>query len=205
MGRLYKVVMLAFLLSIVGTGSRLPAQEYCSLRVRVLTPDGHRPAVSVYVEEKGGRQEEGEQDRGDVSFCDLGGLPVTVRVGEEGSCNQATIRNVPVAWDEPYTLTVIYDPTPCLRDLPRAPVPTCRTVFRVADSDGKWVRGATINLTQPTAARIRTDRFGRASFVTKLGDCLQGAIDSPGQAPRFQFTCTRDEPVHEQLLVIRSR
>src|SRR6476620_12762089 len=80
--------------------------------VRVIAPNNRRPGVAVSVVEKNGRIQEQDQEKSDLRFCDLGGLPVTVKVGEDGTCNQVIVREVPVGWEEPYFLSVFYDPVP---------------------------------------------------------------------------------------------
>ena len=60
------------------------AQNKCSLVVRVLSPNGQRIEVPVSVQEKNGNIEQKDQEGGDVRFCDLGILPVTVIVGKDG-------------------------------------------------------------------------------------------------------------------------
>ena len=177
------------------------AQDYCSLVVRVVSPDRRLP-VSVSVVEKNGRTEEREPTSGDVRFCDLGGLPVTVKVGDDGTCNQVIVREVPVAWRQPYVLKITYDPTPCNIDLPPPPLPVCRVVIRVADSRG-WAQGARVRALQPTPAELQTDRFGRASLVTKLGDDVRGSVTAGSLTADFAFKCSRDEPIHEELIVLR--
>jgi hypothetical protein len=81
--------------------------------VRVLLPDGRRPEAPVTVIEHGGRTEEKDQEDRDVEFCDLGILPVTVKVGSDGMCNQTTVENVPISYDNTYTLVVTYDALAC--------------------------------------------------------------------------------------------
>jgi hypothetical protein len=154
----------------------------------------------VSVEEQNGRTEEHDQEANDVEFCDLGGLPVTVKVGDDGGCNEVIVRNVPVSWGVPYLLVVTYDPEPCLRDLPRPPAPVCQVIFRVADSSGKWVPGAVITLTSPQGTELETDRFGRARFVSRPGAAIIGKAEQSGRSAVFNLQCAQDEQVHEQLL-----
>jgi len=193
-------MLLLFLLMSVCC-SRGFAQDYCSLKVRVLSPDGRRPMVTVSVQEKSGRTEEQDQKTHDVEFCDLGGLPVTVKVGEDG-CNQVVVRDVPVSWGEPYVLKITYDHEPCLRDLPPPPVPVCRVVFRVSDSSGKWVPAAIISLTSPDRTELKTDRFGRTTFVSRRGVSIVGKAAQAGRSAGFAFQCQQNEPVHEELLTL---
>src|SRR5947209_3380614 len=102
MERLYQITLgLALIVGLAARAQTSP-QTACSLAVRVLTPDGQRPEAPVSVKEENGHIHVDEQEDGDVHFCALGILPVTVTVGSDGLCNQVVVRNVPVTWDEPY-------------------------------------------------------------------------------------------------------
>lgn len=178
------------------------AQDYSSLTVHV-SSTGRASPTWVFVIESGGRTEERELTSPEVQFCDLGGLPVTVKVGEDWDCNQVVVRNDHVTFGRPYALTVTYNSTRCNEDLPRPPVPICQVVFRVADSRG-WVQGARIRVLRPEPSELQTDRFGRASVVMKLGDELGGSVTTGGLSRDFTFRCTRDEPVHEERIAINA-
>jgi hypothetical protein len=104
MERLHQVILSVLLGCIVLGASAISAQDTCSLAVRVLSPDGHRFEVSVTVREKNGRTIEKDEEDKDVYFCDLGILPVEVKVGSDGMCSQTTIRDVPVFADRTYLL-----------------------------------------------------------------------------------------------------
>jgi hypothetical protein len=186
------------------SASTLVGEDYCSLTVRVLSPDGRRPGASVSVKEENGRvkEQEADQESGDVRFCDLGGVPVTVTVGND-ECNQVIVRGVPVSWNDPYLLTVTYDPEPCLRELPRGPIPICRVIFRVADGGGKWVDGATINLPNQNLKQLTTDRFGRASIPVKLRDDVRGSVNKGADSVDFSFRCAGF--VHEEHITLGKR
>lgn len=107
----------------------LASQGYCSLRVRVLAPNGQRPEAPVSVREKSGRKEEKMQGISeDVLFCDLGILPVTVVVGQEG-CFQVVVKDVPLSWSQPYMLRVTYDAETCTEEKLPQPKPLCRALF----------------------------------------------------------------------------
>lgn len=188
----------SFLLLIsLSPSALIAAQDYCSLIVRVSAPDGRRPEVEVSVVEKNGRVQEQDQGKSDLRFCDLGGLPVTVKVGADGTCNQVIVREVPVAWEEPYFLSVLYDSVPCLLDLPRSPIPTCRIVFRVKDRTGQWAAGARINIAEPITRELTTDRFGRSSLLIKLGDNLAGNATNQEATATFKYRCSLRDSVHE--------
>jgi hypothetical protein len=45
---------------------------------------------------------------------------------------------------------------------------------------------------------LTADNFGRASFVAMLNDDVTGYIAGVDHPIAFKFTCTREEPVHEE-------
>lgn len=179
------------------------AQDKCSLVVRVLTPDGIRPEAPISVTEKSGRTQEQQQEGGDVQFCDLGFLPVVVTVGSVGSCNQVTVKDVPVSLEDTYTLTVTYDPLACPESLP-PPVPICRILFRVSDSGGKWIPGAHLTLTRPSRTELTADRFGRALFIARSGQEVSGSVSGSSFSPvNFSWTCSLGVAKDEHVVVVR--
>lgn len=207
MERLYTLILrVAVQASLLFAVLPAAAQEYCSLTVGVLAPNGLRPRVSITVQEKDGRIEDREQVSTDARFCDLGGLPVTVKVGDEGTCNQVIVRDVPVAWQEPYLLRVTYDPEPCLRDLPRPVNPACRVIFRVANPAGDWASKARIVVLGPRQLTLEADSLGRASFIVSPGQTVTGTAKSTGGAgaAKFAFQCDPGEPIYEARISLRT-
>jgi hypothetical protein len=206
MGRLYTIVSLGglafYLMSAAGP---VAAQDYCSLHVRVRTPSGQRLEVPVEVREKNGRKTEKEQTPTvDVSFCDLGILPVTVVVGIEG-CNQVVITDVPLKWKQPYTLKVTYDVAPCMDHRVPSPTPYCEVLLRVMGSDGKWIGNATVNFDDPSRPQLHTDSAGRAYDLVKLNRILKGTASAPGYTPRsFSIVCS-DVESHEEILKLTKK
>ena len=178
--------------------------DYCSLKVRVMTPEGLRPDALISVEERSGRTVTQYQESTDVSFCDLGGLPVTVRVGAAGTCNQVVVRNVPVEWNSTYLLKVTYDVETCLRETAPSPVPTCRVVLRIADSQGRWISGASVHLRSPRDISFQADGYGRASFVVRTIDAIEGEVTKNRFGVyKFAFACTDSEPIREEQILLR--
>jgi hypothetical protein len=205
MGQLHQVAR-HFVWMLVAVAPHTSAQSFCSLTVRALYPDGQPADAMVSVQEKSGRIESVRQTAKDVRFCDLGALPVTVKVGLDSTCNQVVIHNVPLTWNATTHLTVTYDIDPCLVEKPPPPSPVCRIVFRIADTTGKWISGIPINLSAPAPTTLQTDEFGRASFLAKLGDRIDGSVDGEGYVPvSFNASCTRSEPLHEELLTLKER
>jgi hypothetical protein len=201
MERLHQLTkVIPFLLFLGGLQAAIAA-DYCSLVVRVLSPDRRRPLeVLISVREGSGRVIEKETTSEDVRFCDLGITPVTVRVGGD-TCNQTVVRDVPLTWQEQYVLTITYDPEPCMPERPPAPVPTCQELFRVADTAGNWLEKASIRFQQPHLSPRETDGSGRALVVMKDGDHADGTVSSSGYITKpFSLSCSRTEPVHEEMI-----
>ncbi len=205
MERLHRLVFLCGVAWCLLGSSPVPAaQGYCSLNVRVQTPDGHQqPAVSVEVQERNRRKIEKEEGvTGDVQFCDLGILPVTVVVGLH-RCNQVAVNDVPLSWKRPYTLYVTYDFEPCVRDLPPPPTPYCKVLLRVKGSDGKWVRDATVKY-DPDHPALQTDSAGRAFTVVTLNKNLRGSISAPGYSLKtFSIACSELRSQEEILTLTK--
>ncbi|MGB8475147.1 MAG: hypothetical protein WCE61_13770 [Candidatus Acidiferrum sp.] len=181
------------------------APNYCSLRVRALAPDGRQPEVSIEIREKNGRREEKEQSvTGYVEFCDLGIDPVTVVVGDAG-CNQVTVADVPLSWNEPYTLRVTYDIESCLQDLPKSPTPYCEVLLRIAGPDGQWIADATVKFDDPNWPQLRTDDAGRAHTILRLKDTLRGSVVAVGYKPKsFAIVC-QELRKHEEILTLAKK
>lgn len=175
--------------------------DYCSLVVRVLSPDQRRPLeVPISVREKSSRVLEKETTTEDVKFCDLGISPVTVTVGND-TCNQVVVRDVPLEWNEQYLLTVTYDPEPCMPERPPAPVPVCQVLFRVSDAKGNWIEKASIHFQGSSSPPLETDSAGRALRLVKVGDRVTGAVDSRGYTSKtFSVSCPQSERVHEESI-----
>ena len=181
------------------------AQNHCPLAVRVLSPDGQRFEVPITVREQSGRVVEEDQNLEDVRFCDLGILPVDVKVGSDGMCSQVTIHDVPVSLEKTYLLKVTYDPTACRETAP-PPVPVCSILFRVSDRNANWIPGATLSISGPNSSQLKTDLYGRAQFVARVGARVQGLANADGfQRAKFAFQCTKSQPLHEENIRLTRR
>lgn len=180
----------------------VPVDAYCSLSVRVLSPDQQRiPDVPVSVKEQNGRTIEKESTTEDVKFCDLGLRPVTVTVGVD-SCNQTIVRDVPVDWETEYTLTVIYDREACVQSQPPAPVPYCRILLRVSDSVG-WLERAIIRSASKQLAPKETDSHGRALFLIEINNQVTGSVHKAGyKDTAFSTTCTMPNRIQELSIAL---
>ena len=202
--------VLLFASWIVLVSSSSSGQEVCSLAVRVLSPAGQRLAVPISVREQDGRVEERDEEpgSGDERFCDLGILPVAVTVGSDTLCNQVTIRNVPVTAWRPYLLTVTYDPNACSRlEVAPPPIPSCLILFRVTDPTGKWVSGATLNISTRPPDTVKTDKYGRALFSARIADGnVRGSATAPGfQQQQFDATCAGSYDPRELRVELKPR
>jgi hypothetical protein len=205
MERLHQVIKrMVFILTLTGLQGAVAA-DYCSLAVRVLSPDQRRPVeVLVSVREKSGRVVEKETTSDDVTFCDLGIAPVTVTVGGD-PCNQVVVRDVPLGWKEQYLLTITYDPEPCMPEHPPAPVPVCQVLFRVSDGKGNWLARASIHFRGSGLPPLESDRSGRVLQVLKAGDRVTGSVELRGYvSTTFSVSCSRSEPVHEESITLKS-
>jgi hypothetical protein len=135
-----------------------------------------------------------------VRFCDLGILPVTVKVGLDTVCNQVVVRDVPVAWNRKYLLRVTYDPEACRERAP-PPEPTCEVLFRVRNPAGDGVPGAAVRLTSPIEKSLVTDQFGRADIVLRATSHVAGSATGGGlEAASFAFDCSRQRPEQEETV-----
>lgn len=198
MERLHSLTRLSLLLLALVVLPNASAEDYCSLVVRVLSPDQQRlQEIPISVREKSGRVIEKDTTSEDVRFCDLGILPVTVTVGID-PCNQVVVRDVPLAWKEEYFLIVTYDRKSCVQDLPPPPFPLCQVLLRVADLSGNWIEKASIRLEGTSLTPQETDRAGRAEVLLRLGNRVAGVVHAAGYASKsFTIHCSRAERVHE--------
>ena len=179
------------------------AQDNCSLRVRVLSPQGRAAYAVVTLQEQSGRETQQDYKGKDLEFCDLGILPVTVTAHLDPSCNEVSVRNVFVSPDKSYLLKIIYDPKDCSPDglpLSRA----CDLLIRVRDSGGKYVSNASVHIRKPKDSTVRTDRYGRLLVAGGIGAPVAGSVTAPGFAlAEFSFTCNGYDP-QEGLVELRA-
>jgi hypothetical protein len=179
------------------------AREYCSPRVEVVAPNGKHPEAQVEVHEKSGRRIEKEQAPGhDLTFCDLGILPVTVIVGLK-DC-EVVVSDVYLRWGEPYTLRVVYDEENCMHERPKPPKALCQTLLRVNSQDKKWVNGATVKFDDRTWKPRQTDEAGRALFSLVEGDTVLGSISAPGfETMKFSVACSEPQAEEKTITLVK--
>jgi len=206
MERLYRVmVLLGMAACWLNVAPSLLAKDYCSLKVRVVAPNGKQFPVYVAVYEQSGRKIEKEQaPPHDLQFCDLGILPVKVVVGTKG-CHEIVVDNVRNYWQEPYTLTVTYDPEHCMRELPPPPKALCEVLFRISGADGKWLNKANVKFEKPSLQPLETDSAGRALLITGLDNNIQGSASAPDfMSQKFSIACT-ESGEYEHVLSLRKK
>jgi hypothetical protein len=179
-------------------------QDYCSLRVRVVAPNGVLFPVDVTVYERNGRKIEREQTPPDAAqFCDLGISPVKVVVGTKG-CHEITMDEVQNYWREPYTLTVTYDPEHCIHESPPPPKPLCKILFRISDTHGEWIDKASITFKTPLFENLETDSAGRALLTTDLGKNIRGIASAPGYTSKaFSVSCGESDEYEKALSLVK--
>ena len=197
------VLLLGVAATWASTAPSLFAQDYCSLKVHVVSQDGKQFPANVVVYEKSGRTIEKEQTPPeDALFCDLGILPVKVVVGTKG-CHEIVVHDVRNYWQEPYTLTVTYDPEHCIRELPPPPKPLCSVLFRISGKGGEWLDKATVSFEKPSLKQLQTDNAGRALLVTGPNKEILGTASAPGYVSKnFSIRCSKQGEFENVLHLI---
>ena len=139
---------------------------------------------------------------GTAEFCDLGNRPVDVTVGRASTCNQVSVHRVPVVWNRPYLLTVVYDSEACRREEHAPPpTPSCNLLFRVEDGNGTWINGATIEMSSPQQYELTTDEYGRADVVSGANDILRGTVRVAGyRSTSFTASCSGSQDPQEKYV-----
>jgi hypothetical protein len=206
MERLYRVMQLLGMVACwLNAAPSLLAKDYCSLKVRVVAPNGKQFSVDVTVYEQSGRKIEKEQvPPQDLQFCDLGILPVKVVVGTTG-CHEIVVHDVRNYWQEPYTLTVTYDPEHCMRETVPPPKPLCEVLFRISGTAGAWLGKANLKFEKPSLQSLETDSAGRALLITGLDKNIQGTASAPGFiSKRFSISCTESGD-HEHVMSLSKK
>jgi hypothetical protein len=204
-----KVFSIGILVLFLQTGSLRAASDegvYCALTVRVVSPDGHDDVALVTVEEQNGRVLEKEHRQGGVQFCDLGILPVTVKVSGHHECNLVVVQNVLLIWGKPLVLKIISNNEPCLRDPVPPPVPLCEILLRVSDEDDKWIKHARVDIRGERPYTLMTDNFGRAHLNSRRDIPRIGTVSAEGFAPAlFLVSCSFDHPQVEHLMTLKRK
>jgi hypothetical protein len=180
------------------------AQGKCSLIVQVVDPAGRPRQAKVTVTESQGRKVEASGNAAEgYRFCDLGSLPVTVRVGE-GGCSEVIVREVVLPWGETRNLKVFYDPWPCDRTSPT--VPFCRVLYRFTDEQNRWVQGVTFSPLPSGVDSPQSDEYGRLMVRPRFGTELRMSSRKEGYADQpIQFSCKPGVADHEQIISLQKQ
>jgi hypothetical protein len=180
------------------------AQEFCSLTVQVVDPKGKIVAgVPVTVEEKTGRIESASGDGGEVRFCDLGVLPVVIRVGSPYDCDHTVVQNVPLTWGLTRQVRVIFDRMACLTDSPPPPL-LCAVLFRFSDDKGSWIPGVEFKPAIQRFPNLRSDAYGRAMVRMANGEELHVKTSKDGYLPvAIDLKCSSNLTDRERTVILQ--
>lgn len=192
-----------FLMCLVWFGTDLQAQDHCSLVVKVVNSRGNEVATRVTVEERDGRKIEKQGNLADdLTFCDLGLLPVTVIVGYP-ACSQVVVRNVPLQWGETKTLKVMVERETCVvRDVISTGI-GCEFLVRFVDSQRRYIEGVSLAMRAPRQETRQADRYGRLLVRLAGGQELLGTGSANGYSPvEVRVPCSRENAVFEQYAVM---
>jgi len=193
---------LAFLA--VGVGSAY-AQAYCSLTIRIVDgADKPVPQVALRLEEAGGRVIQATARNGEFNACDLGVLPVTVTVGSS-DCDRVTVENVPLGWQEPRALKIVYDIHSCPPDFPPGSL-TCVTLLRFSDRDsGGWIPDVALD-PPPAGASGISDLAGRLMLRIPFRQEIRARAVHVGYIPQeVHWSCDRTVTREEIIRLQRSK
>jgi hypothetical protein len=198
--------MNAFWLVLLLAAASAPAagQDFCPLVVHVMDPGGKLVSgVPVKVEEKSGRAVSSTVEKGEVRFCDLGVLHVTVSVGFPSGCNYTVVQNVPLVWSLTRKLDITYDEGVCRVDGP-PPILLCAVLFRFADENGKWLPGVGFAPPVSRFPGLRSDSYGRSMVRAADGEEVHTSTDKPGYLPQvIQFKCSNNLSQAEQVITLQ--
>jgi hypothetical protein len=222
MGKLLQIswpVVLLFLLTpAVGIAQ---GNDYCSLVVKLTDSTGGEDSSRqlIAVTEKNGRTTSMENRAGGVSFCDLGIMPVTIKVTKP-YCHDITVNNVSLKFGETATIEILSYDGRC-SSVPKASVdfaapPWCTVLLRMKDDEDKWISGVTLKPTPPATdftdidPRHRanpfsqSDRAGRILVLIDLKGEFRAIAMRDGYMPEtIQIPCTADTYYTERVVSMR--
>ena len=180
-------MLLVLFLSATGCGL---AQDFCSLKVRVVDPLGKAlTGIPVSIEEANGRAESRATENGEAEFCDLGLTGVTVTAGFR--CNQVLVRDVPLTWQSTRQELIVYDRAPCLVDGP-PPIFPCTVLFRFRDSSENWIKDVHFDPPITRLPRLTSDSYGRAMIRMADREQIHTTAEHPGYiGERIDLECSR--------------
>jgi hypothetical protein len=143
-----------------------------------------------------------ENRAGGASFCDLGVLPVTIRVSSR-YCGEITMTDVGVRFGETTTIKIN---TLCSSDGREfLPMPWCRVLLRFKDEEDKWISGIALKPSPPARdfrdidPRYRANPFPRSDNAGRVlvtipielkGEFRAIATHDDYMPQPIQFPCT---------------
>jgi hypothetical protein len=108
-------------------------------------------------------------------------------------------------WQEPYTLTVTYDPEHCMRELGPPPKPLCEVLFRISGSGGVWLNKATVKFDKPLLKQLETDSAGRALLLTGLEESIRGSVSAPGYISKEVSIGCKEPGEYEKVVTLTKK
>lgn len=205
-----RFVILGLLLAATVVVSR--GEEFCSLVVEVVGPNGSRPPseVSVEAREQSGHVEAATTEGGFARICGLGISPVTVTVGADKHWCQAVVRDVPLEWSVSVHLKVMYDFDPCrygnvdhVYGIANG-VFTCHALLRVFDERGKDVPNVVLKSPQGATPDMLTDRYGRLLIAIRSDRGARLRTEISGfESTRIDLQCRAPGSVEEHSVILK--
>jgi hypothetical protein len=176
------------------------AEDYCSLIVEVVNSNGQPVSgQTVEVFERDGRAVSAVTTNGEARFCDLGVLPVTIRV--IAGYDQPSVENTLLSWMQTRKVRITYD------DTRRRPVQDwlCSILLRFRDEEGKWIPDVALNPSLPKSPNLRSDSFGRAMLHLDYTEEVHVTSEHAGYVSEKIDTvkCTSFWPESERIVTLR--
>jgi len=215
MGKLFEIgwpIVLSFLL--VPAVGMAQGNDYCSLVVKLIDSTGAEDSSRqlITVTEMNGRTTSMENRAGGVSFCDLGILPVTIRVSKSLYCRDITLSNVGMNFGETTTIKIMAD-NPLCSNVDLAPTPWCRVLLRFKDEEDKWISGITLKPVPPAIdfrdvyplhranAFPQSDHAGRILVGIEQKAELRATATRDGYMPQtIELPCTTETYYTERVM-----
>lgn len=176
MSQLRDIVMCVFVAGIFAVN----AYAYCALKVEVKSPSGDHVArvpIEVLREHRISIAEAASDANGHAEICDLPLGFVDVVVGQD-ICGSVMVRSIKPLWPQTVELVVTYADLGCNHV---APSPRALVLFRVKDTDGKFVEGASFtDASQLNQGTTSSDVSGRIFRSVQRGQVLEGTISMNG-------------------------
>jgi hypothetical protein len=216
MAKLLQVILLAGTILLL-LPAETAAQDYCSLIVKLVDANNRQDLSikTITLTESGGRTLKAENRGGEVRFCDLGILPVTITVGSP-YCHEVNIRNVPLQFGETRTIKILSDNALCSNGSRESvPLPGCRILLRFRDEQSNWISGVTlrpliagtdfheVDIAQRSNPFRLSDASGRTLVQIALKKELHATADRDGYKPEeINLNCTSETYISERTVTL---